>query len=85
MTCWSMEPLVVSPGKRLVRGLSALAPPPADEIDDLLRDEYLALLVILRGSEISVRVGAADVDHGRHEVDVAQAPLYYHRTRDVPC
>ena len=40
-------------------------------IDDVLGDEDLALLVVLRAAEVPVRVGAANVDHGVDEVDVA--------------
>jgi len=42
----------------LVGRLAALA----QEIDDVLCDEDLALLVVLRAPQVAVRVGAANVD-----------------------
>lgn len=56
---------------RLVRGLAALAPPSAEEIDHVLRDEYLALLVILRGLRGSRPCTSYELNHGVHEVSVA--------------
>ena len=42
----------------VVGRLAGLAPPRAEQVDDLVRDEHLALLVVLRCSERPVRVGA---------------------------
>src|SRR4051794_9334099 len=52
----------------VVARVAELAPPAAEELDDVGREVDVAALVVLRRAEVAVGDAAADADHGAGEV-----------------
>jgi hypothetical protein len=57
--------------ERVVRRPAELAPPLAEQVDDVLGQVQVAALVVLRRTDVAVRDATADVDHRVGGVEAA--------------